>query len=672
MFLIPGFVNAEGIQNYYIDVTVLENGDLSVKELFNLEGDYRGFERKIDYANLSSQEFIPEKSNYGGSSIHNGTGIKLISIKGMNQNISWDTFKEKGDLFQLVSNASAGSYGKYTERKTSNGSIYRIYNPSSKKKSFYLEYKLENMAVLHNDIGEIGWTVFGSELTEDIDHLEVRVHVPQNKELLRAWAHGPLRGEIKLVDEKTATFTIDSLDAQTAIDIRLAFDKEAIKNSTKTTNVDALEKIISYETIKAEEANQEREQLRKEYESQAIYLVERVEKTKTRYDYEEAEYAVNHLYEGNVKQELLRRLDIVYSKVLNKENQTKLIYTCLLTAWLVGLMFVLHRIYSKYDKEYESTFKGKYYRDFPKEYGPEIVGYLIHQNINNNDLSAAIANLICKKIITCEQVGKDYQLTYQGDFGDKTELEKLSYADRELIQFLFDDYKVNQITLSQLKQRAKKRYQRFLERYTDWKNVAVQEAKAYNFYETSYSAKTLGSIYAIFGLFLAILAISTNLLKVYPAICMVLAIISFIYFLAYIKRSKEGNEDYTRWLGLKNFMEDFGRMDEKDLPELVLWEKYLVYAITLGCADKLAKTMQIKVQELEANGYTVSDAVFDYHTFRMMTNFNQMIQQTVTSSMQSAHSAANASSSNSSGGGFGGGFSSGGGSFGGGGGGGRF
>ena len=36
-------------------------------------------------------------------------------------------------------------------------------------------------------------------------------------------------------------------------------------------------------------------------------------------------------------------------------------------------------------------------------------------------------------------------------------------------------------------------------------------------------------------------------------------------------------------------MLDFGRMDTKDLPEIVLWEKYLAYAVTLGCADKLAK-----------------------------------------------------------------------------------
>src|SRR5574344_1345895 len=52
-------------------------------------------------------------------------------------------------------------------------------------------------------------------------------------------------------------------------------------------------------------------------------------------------------------------------------------------------------------------------------------------------------------------------------------------------------------------------------------------------------------------------------------------ILLFIYYLNASKRSNEGNEDYYRWMGLKNYMKDFGRMSENELPEIVLWEKYL-------------------------------------------------------------------------------------------------
>ena len=124
-------------------------------------------------------------------------------------------------------------------------------------------------------------------------------------------------------------------------------------------------------------------------------------------------------------------------------------------------------------------------------------------------------------------------------------------------------------------------------------------------------------------------------------------------------------------MALKKFMEDFGTMDTKELPEVRLWDKYLVYAITLGCADNLAKVMKIKIEELQEQGVYTPD-LFDYYMFNRFLMFNTTLNRTINSSVQAANSAKVAASSKSSGGGFGGGFSGGGGSFGGGGGGGRF
>lgn len=133
-----------------------------------------------------------------------------------------------------------------------------------------------------------------------------------------------------------------------------------------------------------------------------------------------------------------------------------------------------------------------------------------------------------------------------------------------------------------------------------------------------------------------------------------------------------GNEAYHKWMALKNYMVDFGNMDEKELPEIILWEKYLVYAVTLGCAKKLSKTMEIKVKELETSGEMIDTTVLDLHRMHVCLSLNQSLTQTVTSAINTANSVQIANSSDSSSGGFGGGFSGGGGSFGGGGGGGRF
>ena len=128
-------------------------------------------------------------------------------------------------------------------------------------------------------------------------------------------------------------------------------------------------------------------------------------------------------------------------------------------------------------------------------------------------------------------------------------------------------------------------------------------------------------------------------------------------------------------MGLKKFLQDFSNMDKRELPEVTLWEKYLVYALPLGCAKKLAKDMEIRIKEIDPNSTVLTD--FDYMQRTIM--INSIINNAVVSSITSAYAeksrqemAKVASSSSSSGGGFGGGFSSGGGFGGGGGGGGRF
>src|SRR5699024_2591178 len=119
------------------------------------------------------------------------------------------------------------------------------------------------------------------------------------------------------------------------------------------------------------------------------------------------------------------------------------------------------------------------------------------------------------------------------------------------------------------------------------------------------------------------------------------------------------------WQAFKRFLNDFGNFSIKELPEIVLWERYLVYATVFGLAQKVEKVMNVKITEFS----NVSD--IDYFTLNYITNIH--IANLITSSMHSAINTSqmtinrmNAGSSMSSGGGFGGGFSSGGG-FGGGG-----
>lgn len=120
-------------------------------------------------------------------------------------------------------------------------------------------------------------------------------------------------------------------------------------------------------------------------------------------------------------------------------------------------------------------------------------------------------------------------------------------------------------------------------------------------------------------------------------------------------------EEAIKLKGLKNFLEEFSRIDDKEAIEVNMWEYYLIYAQILGIADKVAKQFKKLYPEIIDNpelGYTYTDIMFIH-----MVSHSGM--RTATASQQRAQSYSSGGGGFSSGGG-------GGGSFGGGGGGGGF
>ena len=115
------------------------------------------------------------------------------------------------------------------------------------------------MAVVHDDVAEIGWNIFNDNFRESIHHFRADIYIPNNVEMLRGYAHGPLVGNIELDGNNHIIITIDELYANTAMDTRFVFDREAVKGSTKFSHVAALDKIVEVETEKADAANLKRD-----------------------------------------------------------------------------------------------------------------------------------------------------------------------------------------------------------------------------------------------------------------------------------------------------------------------------------------------------------------------------------------------------------------------------
>ena len=651
LLLIPFYVNAT-VENYYMEATVLNTGDIKVREVFGLDGTYNGFERELYY----------------GNNIYAGTSIEIISVKGIKKTSNdFAILNDSGDIFTEVGSASKGDYGHYIITDIDNGINIKIYNPSKKERLFYIEYIVKNMAIKHNDVGEIGYNIFTS-LKEPVSNINVKFIVPNNKKTIKVWGHGPLTGETSIVSSNEVLLKLDYLESYEKLDIRLVFDRNVLSESLKLDNEDVLNTIIEEETKKADDANKIREEERKKLEElkekieQAIndfekdrtqvkkdYAISLVEKL---YGYEEYDlymYRLNNTLSYEEEEELKRNKTI--GNIIN--------YLCI--TYLVFGIYLFYRFYTNHDKEYKPIFNHEYYRDFPKEYGPEKVDYLVNGQVSSKSFTAMILNLIYQKKIEFEKLEKNnYKLKLINQ-------DNLANSEKNLIKCIFG--KKEEVTLKELKTNAKKNYDEFTNNYRSWQQNATNESKAMNFYEKS--NKGLYSLYSIIPFFLFSLSNYFEYANQFIIFITILIVpISLVYYLCAKKRSKEGNEDYHKWKALKNFMKDFGRMQEKELPEIKLWEKYLVYATVFGIANKLAKTMEIKVKEFADTDFT------DLYTINALNDMLK-VSNVVASSVENAKLVADrayavAHSTNSSGSGSGGGFSSGGGSFGGGGGGGRF
>lgn len=782
LLFIPIYVNAYGIENYYIDAEIQDNGDLIVSEYFNLTGSFNGFERIILFKNDDAYDFNPNLSSYGGSSLHNGNGLDILEVRAVDINDSFNFNNVSGDIFNETSYADAGDYGVYSVNENYNGKKIRIYNPSSENKAFYIKYRIKNMGIKHKDVGELGWNILGDELRESISHLETTVHIPNNNKEIRVWGHGPLHGKTSIINKNTVKLEINGLSAYRAIDIRVVFDVNVLKNSTKLTNVNALDKILKYESSKAEQANYEREnkdliainnaeKSLVEFETNVTRItyndaynnimeiintdkrnefLERIKKTKILldskekeyaettlsvakktldvYDYNEAKRAINEIDINDTKEKLTKELIDIEELIKIKEKKAEIINYLIGVGTLFMISYLFYIIYKNYHKDPIVNFSHKYMREFPNNYSPSTVSYLMNGKINDNALSAEIMDLIRRKVIIANKIDKN---NYELIINDRN---NTNISDEKLMKLIFNN--ATSISTKELKKYAKRHYYDFISKWDSYQRCQLNIAKDENLYEKNTKKKkeknkniglllfflcflfpitlvflpfaTISIVLIIIIvlilkklinyinnpnkdlkkmgiLILSIVFVALSIYKIiainkgqifyngsYRIFVIIIIICPFIilYLFNGIKRTEKGALLYKKWDAFKNFLNDFGLFKDKEVPEIVLWEKYLVYATLFGCAKKIAEVMKIELEKMEIN--------YDYD-FIDLYNINNIISHTIFDSHNSAVHAKNiAESSSSSGGGFsssgggGGGFSSGGGSFGGGGGGGRF
>ena len=496
----------------------------------------------------------------------------------------------------------------------------------SETKEYKIQYTVEDAIAKYQDKAELYWQFVGEDFEVNAQKVVGTITLPQSatsKDEIRVWGHTEdLNGEIYVVDSNTIEFEVDGRNAGNFIEVRTLFPTEMITSTNRGANKERLQEVIQEETVWAEEANQKR-QMRQNIRY-GIAMIEGV---------------------------IVILLCIVLIKAIRKKLKK-----------------------AKSLKKIEPTQEIMYFREMPREDAtPAEALYLLKKQTMpfisteiGKIFSATLLDLSLKKCISFEVVKneKGKEEIYL-DLKEGTTVT-LTKEEGVILKFLIEAFDgKDKITVKELERYIQKSQTKVVKLKDDidkWVPNRLQELELqdkkekeeYAKYNSQFGGNVVGLIFSI--MIGAITAMELTPLVLIGVIPLIILEIIHLGVISHVQSkinvfTQKGVDEIEKWKGLKKYMEEFSMLDKKELPEIVLWERFLVYATVFGIAQKVLKQLKIvypNIEEMaEINNYT-------YLYFMMHTNFSTSFSNAVSTSMSSSYSSATGGGGGFSGGGGGG------------------
>lgn len=589
----------------FLNVTKASSGDLYLNHLeFNAKINSDGsmnvteiWDIDIEDTNTLFKTFKTDKTKY--SSITN------VQVTDMTNGINRKLNKINQYMYHVTKDSYYGLINSDKDFEIAWG--VGLEDKEATKK-YKIEYTVKDVITKYHDYAELYWQFVGQDFEISANKVTGTIILPgsvDSKDEIKVWGHTKdLNGTIYATDVNKIEFEVNKARSGRYIEVRTLFPSNLIGTTQRIKNTNILEKAMQEETKWADEANRKRElQAKTQNTMLAIVGI--------------ASVIIAIIYIGKVNK---------YRKILKSLNS------------------------------YKPTNKLEYYRDLPDEKAtPGEAVFLLKGLYSDFTMdfgkifSATMLNLTLKQYIS---LSIDSNL--KGKKAIKiTDLKKetvdLKTDEKEMLEFLKKAMKSKEeITMKELEAYIKA-HPSAIEKLIPkvHKNVKTNlitnqyfDEENYNEYNNYLGKSVLYLVGAICLFFLLPLA--------------VVFMINAVYCYKIKNRinvlTQDGLDQKEMWKGLKKYMEDFSLLKEREVPELVIWEKYLVYATVFGISEKVLKQLKIVYPTIDQTDMLNTSA---YMYFMYHSNFNTDFSSAITSSIASA--------TYSSGSGSGGGFSGGGG-----------
>ena len=633
-------VRSQYLKNIDYNVTVNKDGSMNVVETWDIN---------VNKTNTLFKTFDINKTKYSNidnvkvCEIKNGRKTELTKINTPTYHVA------KNHYYGL--NTSSHKFEIAWGIGMDNKCGRRIYEVS---------YVVNDVVTDYRDCQELYWQ-FLAEGQNNIPARKVTgtITLPQdvsNLDKLRVWGHGQLNGDINKIDNHTVKFKMNNLEAGSKLEVRVITEEKMFNVATnKQRNYLNISRAIDEETKWSDTANQDSK------------------------------------------------------KHKSFMNKVYLIYIIIIMIFIFKILK-----YIKINKKDGNNIQKKeltYYRNIPREDStPTEALYLYKFNkkrlgtgsIQRNAVTATILDLCLKKKISLRLSEKEKVYIKIIDTA-----EGLNADEKEIYTLLKKVSKKNEFEINELTKYARKKYYE----YSASINKSVNHARK-SLYKLGLINKSEERIYAslehikgtssfirvmyiwsivnhlvwmipVFSLKLVSMfgigfrdSVLKIILMAFPIVC---EIIYMLNLKGNIKNkiavlTQQGSDEKAEWNGLVNYMKDFSLLKEKTVPELALWEKYLVYSTAFGISHKVVEQMKATYPEVFikerweedhiSEKYPVLDfissPIHDSSLINIIDTIDRNISHAYSTSQQEIRNHASSGSS-SSGFGGGGGFSGGGG-----------
>ena len=618
LFILFGTIKSNAgslyLNNLDFNAQIKNDGSMDVVETWNIN---------VKYTNTLYKSFKKDKSKY--SSISNVT-VKDITdenqIASFTKTDEWVYHVQKGYYYGTDNedgNFEIG-WGVGLDTTTAN-------------KKYQISYTVKDAITKYNDYAELYWQFVGKDFEVNASKITGTVYLPSNvsnKDEIKVWGHtAGLNGTIYATDTNKIQFEINQFKNGTYVEVRTLFPTSLISNSGRVKQTDILDKAVKEETKWADKANTKRKVANWLDENSdwfyftvvivifgSIFLIVIIAELKQTKKYREK------LQELENKEKIVASTKYEYFRDIPDENATP-----------GEVMRILNPIRSQFSSsEFGKIFSATMLDLTLKKY----LDIKLEKNQKNKDVTNIY---VLKQVTDGLKPNEERIMTFIRNAAGSKKVMTL----KELQSYIKEHpSKVESLLSSTFKSVE-----------TQLGNDEILDLEAYSDYSKYSNAKI--------GYIVLIIVLCWFVFAVIPIIAIVISAINAILCWKIQKKlsifTQKGIDKQTEWKGLKVFMEEFSMLDKREVPELVIWEKYLVYATAMGVADKVIKQLKIVYPNFEE--MTNGIETYSYMSIMMNTNFSAGFSRAIDSSIQSARTSY--SSTYSSGSGGGGGFSGGGG-----------